>query len=468
LAMGVNLLPIIWSAVTLLTQVTAAPQADLIGDLPGVNFDLNYDQYSGYLDGDTGVHLHYWFVESQSAPSTDPLVLWLTGGPGCSSLDALLQENGPIHIYPNGSLYDNQYAWNKIANVLYLESPVWVGFSYADRGHYSTDDDTTSLNNYLALQSFLENFPEYSGREFYIAGESYAGIYVPTLAVRVLNGNLSVNFQGIAIGNPVLSDELNDNSIMFYGRYHGLIGESTWESLVADCCGGVESQDSCDFSNFQSLACTRNVLQAENTLYANDLNPYDILSPCESDSEVMTPAKLVRRRMFRKLKQAAAEMGELPVQPRPKRALGSDPECIDATYVSNWLNQDDVRTALHISDQALDWTLCSDVVSYSSQYDDMTSQFNELLPSVRALIYNGDFDTVCNFLGDQWFVESLGREVVSSYNYWTDSAGVVAGYGKAFDSIQFTTVRGSGHLVPQDQPERALALFTRFLNNESF
>jgi len=472
--MGMNLLPIILAAVTLLTQVTAAPEADLIGDLPGIDFDLGFTQYSGYLEGESGNYLHYWFVESQGDPTSDPLVLWLNGGPGCSSLDGLLEENGPIHIDQDGNPYLNPYAWNTAANVIYLESPVGVGFSYSDSGDYSsTDDDTVSLNNYLALQSFFAEYPEYYSRDFYIAGESYGGIYVPTLAVRVLNGDLPINFVGIAIGNGMLSYPLNDNSLVFVARYHGIISESRWEQLVSACCGGVESADTCNFASPDSLECLLLVVDAELAVNVEGLNPYNILSPCAYTDDVASPRSFAKRHWFKETKMAAKALNIKPkTEVRRKKtnskALGLNPTCIDADNVADWLNQAPVRDGLHIAEQALDWEICSDDINtgYNTLYTNMTSQFQQLLPNIRVLIYNGDFDIACNFLGDQWFVESLGQEVLKDYDNWKDEDGNVGGYGKTFQNISFTTVRGAGHMVPEDQPARALYMFNRFLNNQ--
>ncbi|MPC09365.1 Lysosomal protective protein [Portunus trituberculatus] len=115
-----------------------------------------------------------------------------------------------------------------MANVLFLEAPACVGLSYDDNNNCDTGDDETSLSNYLALQDFFQNkFPEYRNNSFFITGESYGGIYVPTLAVRVLKGQdtFPINLQGYAIGNGLSSYELNDDSIIFFAYYHGLFGD---------------------------------------------------------------------------------------------------------------------------------------------------------------------------------------------------------------------------------------------------
>lgn len=68
---------------------------------------------------------HYVLFESQRDPDNDPLLLWLNGGPGCSSLIGMVYENGPFVFNTPGSVKFtiNEYSWNKKANVLYIESP---------------------------------------------------------------------------------------------------------------------------------------------------------------------------------------------------------------------------------------------------------------------------------------------------------------------------------------------------------
>ncbi|GMS93104.1 hypothetical protein PENTCL1PPCAC_15279, partial [Pristionchus entomophagus] len=104
---------------------------DEVVSLPGVTFEVAFKHYSGFLDASPGNHLHYWFVESQRDPKNDPLVLWLSGGPGCSGYTALLWGNGPFRANRDGTtLYENIYSWNKASNILFLEGPRGVGFSY--------------------------------------------------------------------------------------------------------------------------------------------------------------------------------------------------------------------------------------------------------------------------------------------------------------------------------------------------
>ncbi|KAF8566967.1 hypothetical protein P879_08439 [Paragonimus westermani] len=172
-------------------------ESDRIVSLPRLTVEPSFRQYSGFLEGATpNIQLHYWLVEAVGNHSGAPLFLWLNGGPGCSSLFGHLYENGPFIVKPGPNLVRNPYSWNLLGNVLYLESPAGVGFSYAKDGNTSASDDTTSLHNYHALWHFLKKFPAYKNRAFYITGESYAGIYVPTLALRLLNDGIDLDLRG--------------------------------------------------------------------------------------------------------------------------------------------------------------------------------------------------------------------------------------------------------------------------------
>jgi carboxypeptidase C (cathepsin A) len=134
--------------------------------------------------------LHYWLIESEKDPTTDPLVLWLNGGPGSSSLIGLLEENSPITLNDKSlqnktkgipQVFHNPYAWTQEANMLWLESPKGVGFSYCDDQPCINNDTTTAIDAHEFLVNFIDAYPEFSNSDFYITGESYAGVYIPML-----------------------------------------------------------------------------------------------------------------------------------------------------------------------------------------------------------------------------------------------------------------------------------------------
>jgi cathepsin A (carboxypeptidase C) len=138
--------------------------------------DARSKQYTGWLDV-SGKHLFFWYFESQDKPAEDPLLLWLTGGPGGSSMIGLLQELGPclINEHGNGTVY-NEYGWSKNANIIFVDQPAGVGFSYLDKDiPLPATSFTAAEDMHHFLQLFTTDvFPDLRGRDFHITGESYA------------------------------------------------------------------------------------------------------------------------------------------------------------------------------------------------------------------------------------------------------------------------------------------------------
>uniref|UniRef100_A0A672ZW43 Carboxypeptidase n=1 Tax=Sphaeramia orbicularis TaxID=375764 RepID=A0A672ZW43_9TELE len=428
--------------------VEAAPDADEVKYLPGLAKQPSFKQYSGYLSVAHGKHLHYWFVESQSKPASDPVVLWLNGGPGCSSLDGLLTEHGPFLI----------------ANVLYLESPAGVGFSYSDDGNYKTNDTEVSMNNYLALKEFFRLFPEFSTNELFLTGESYGGIYIPTLAERVMEDS-KLNLQGIAVGNGMSSYELNDNSLVYFAYYHGLLGSQLWADLQSYCC----SDGKCNFYNNPNPNCSNSLGEVQDIVYSSGLNMYNLYAPC--------PGGIGRSLSVEGGQLIIRDLGNIFLRGLTSLHLSVrlDPPCTNSTPSNLYLNNAYVKSALHISPKALDWAICSAEVNlnYRRLYMDVKKQYLKLLGALkyRILVYNGDVDMACNFMGDEWFVESLNQQVQVQRRPWVydDVDGrQVGGFIKEFDNIAFLTVKGSGHMVPTDKPIAAYAMFYRFIKKQPY
>lgn len=192
------------------------------------------DYRSGLVNLTNGDDMFYWLFDSKSQPSSDPLVMWLTGGPGCASEIALFYENGPYTINDDLSLNANAYTWNKVSNLLYIDQPIGTGFSKCSSiFHLDTTEEEIAANVNLFLEGFLVANPEYRGRDFFITGESYAGHYIPAIAYYLTKNvtNLGVNFKGIAIGNgwvdpyiqyPQYAEFAYENNLISVSQYYML------------------------------------------------------------------------------------------------------------------------------------------------------------------------------------------------------------------------------------------------------
>lgn len=181
-----------------------------VKNLPGLPTAASFDQFAGYIDVGEDVNgsknkMFFWMMESRSAPASDPVVIWLSGGPGCSSVAAQMEENGPLHLQGDGSMINNPNGWNSHANLVYLDQPLQTGLSFSgdDSLIYEQYQATTDFK--VFLKGFYKAFPNFKGRDLYISGESYAGHFIPAFATSMLSDpsfdKAGIHLKGVAIGN---------------------------------------------------------------------------------------------------------------------------------------------------------------------------------------------------------------------------------------------------------------------------
>ncbi|KAK4798767.1 hypothetical protein SAY86_031093 [Trapa natans] len=426
-------------------------ERDIIVELPGQPSHVDFDQYSGYVsvNQQAGRALFYWLVEvpKSSGPESKPLVLWLNGGPGCSSIAfGAAEEIGPFHIQPDGkTLYPNPYAWNNLANLLFLESPAGVGFSYSNTTSdlYTAGDLRTAEDAYVFLVNWFERFPQYKHRDFYIAGESYAGHYVPQLSYILYERNKgiqnsSINFRGFLVGNAVTDDYHDYVGTFEYWWTHGLISDSTYVTLQALC--DFES------SEHPSKEC-EDVLDVAD-VELGDIDPYSIFTPTCNKS--------------------AAESHRLRgYYPWMYRAY--DP-CTER-YSKVYFNIPEVQKALHanVTGISYPWETCSDIVGdyWADSPRSMLPIYRELIAAgLRIWVFSGDTDAVVPLTATRHSIDALNLPTVVKWYPWYDD-GKVGGWSQVYKGLTLVTVRGAGHEVPLHRPRQALVLFESFLEGKA-
>ncbi|XP_023876302.1 serine carboxypeptidase-like 45 [Quercus suber] len=426
---------------------------DRINQLPGQP-PVAFQQYSGYVtvDDKSQRALFYYFAEAEVDPASKPLVLWLNGGPGCSSLGVgAFSENGPFR--PSGDvLVKNQYSWNREANMLYLETPIGVGFSYAtDTASYeAVNDRITARDNLVFLQRWFEKFPLYRNRSMFITGESYAGHYVPQLAELMIQFNKKeklFNLKGIALGNPVLEFATDFNSRAEYFWSHGLISDSTYKMFTSVC--NYSRYVSEYYRDAISPVCSRVMSQVSRET-SRFVDKYDVtLDVCVasifSQSKVLSP-------------QEVTETVDV---------------CVEDETV-NYLNRKDVQMALHARLVGVhQWVVCSNILDYELLDLEVPtiSVVGKLIKAgVPVLVYSGDQDSVIPLTGSRTLVhglaEELGLKTSVPYRVWFEGQQV-GGWTQVYGNIlSFATVRGASHEAPFSQPGRSLVLFKSFLEGQ--
>ncbi|XP_047314440.1 serine carboxypeptidase-like 40 [Impatiens glandulifera] len=424
-------------------------EKDKITSLPGQP-PVKFDQYGGYvtISASHGKAFYYYFIEADSPSKHSlPLLLWLNGGPGCSSLAfGAMTELGAFRVHSDGkTLFYNKFAWNKVANVLFLESPTGVGFSYSNTtSDYSVVGDTkTAHDNYIFLLNWLERFPEYKSRDFYISGESYAGHYVPQLAYTIFQHNKSakknrfINFKGLMIGNAVINEGTDSAGMYDYFASHALISDEL----------GKQIRKTCNFSADEvSIECKKHIDASDaNTFHVDGLNIYNIYAPICKYSQVTL---LPKRTSIRNI----------------------DP-CIDQ-YTYTYLNSPDVQKALNanVTNLTYDWEPCSDVLHYNNPKDYVSTVIPELRElmagGIRIWIFSGDVDGRVPVTSSEYSIASMKLPIKNEWRPWVFNQEV-GGYVQVYKGdLTFATVRGAGHEVPSYEPARALTLIASFLKGK--
>ncbi|CAN3371513.1 hypothetical protein DIURU_003881 [Diutina rugosa] len=411
-------------------------------------------QYSGYIDDlEEDKHFFYWFFESRGDPKKDPTILWLNGGPGCSSLTGLFFELGPASIGPALKPIPNDYSWNNNANVIFLDQPINVGYSYSSQSVSDTVAAGKDVYSFLSL--FFKQFPQYAKNDFHIAGESYAGHYIPVFATEILShDDRNFNLTSVLIGNG-LTDPLTQ-----YEYYQPMAcGEGGADPVLdqEQCDSMAKSIPRC-LSLIQSCYDSESVWSCvPATIYCNNAqmgpyqktgkNVYDIRKNCEGSSLCYE----------------------------------------DLDYIDKYLNQKEVMEALGVevdSYQGCNFDINKNFLFAGDWMKPYHRAVTDLLErGLPVLIYAGDKDFICNWLGNQaWTnvlpwkhsdafasaeekpfeikgkLRTLGGAVFDS-----PLASTKAGTVKNYEHFTFLRLFDGGHMVPYDQPESSLEMLSRWI-----
>ncbi|KAF0931085.1 hypothetical protein E2562_002449 [Oryza meyeriana var. granulata] len=377
-----------------------------------------FAQYAGYVavNEASGRALFYWLTEAAGDAATKPLVLWLNGGPGCSSIAyGASEEIGPFRIKTNGTgLYLNKYSWNREANLLFLESPAGVGFSYSNTTSdlKTSGDERTAQDALQFLISWMSRFPQYQHRDFYIAGESYAGHYVPQLARKIVEFNKAspypfINLKGILVGNGVTDNYYDNIGTVTYWWTHAMISDTTYKAIMS----------SCNFTSANvSRLCNRAMSYAMNHEFG-DIDQYSIYTPSCAAAAANATGHRNRGKAVLRFKDTLIR----------RRSFGYDP-CTE-TYAEKYYNRPDVQSAMHANTTGIPyrWTACSDVLikTWRDSEFSMLPTYKLLMKAgLRIWVFSGDTDSVVPVTATRFALSHLGLKTKIRWYPWY-SAGQV-------------------------------------------
>ncbi|KAF8317936.1 serine carboxypeptidase [Clavulina sp. PMI_390] len=400
--------------------------------------DHTVKTFSGYLDAGYGSkHFFFYFFESRNDPQTDDIVIWLNGGPGCSSATGLFMELGPCRVTPGGNGTEwHPHSWNTNANVIFLDQPIGAGFSYADFGQTLDTTDQAAVDFHAFVALFFEAFPSFQGRPLHIAGESYAGRMIPVFASHIVDMNRKstanttapINLASVLIGNG-----LTDVVSMVPSYYDMVCTRAGFPLAPISECVKIQNQLP------RCIEWTK----------ASCVDRMDEIS-CKAARDfcmaIMYPALFATERNVYNL------------------------AVVD---IEKYLNRPEVRELLGVSPKVPHFQGCN--MPLLLTFEEKLDRYHTSPPYVAqllergidVLVYVGKNDFICNHIGNYKWANALEWHGGDAFRKETLQPwvvdGEVAGEAKTVGGFTFATILDAGHMAPYDRPVQTLAMLQRWM-----
>ncbi|EIM85643.1 alpha/beta-hydrolase [Stereum hirsutum FP-91666 SS1] len=442
-----------------LPQSTAAPTdipsaaSFYVSNLPDLNQDNTHPLhiFAGHISADpnaasapaTAVTSHLYFVLTKARRTADKerILFWFNGGPGCSSFDGLMMEIGPWRMNDHGGLDVAEGGWEEYTNIVYVDQPAGTGYSYTSTDSFVHELSDASDQFLEFLKNFYKTFPEYKHMDTYIAGESFAGQYIPYFCDALLNSTLDVPLKGAAIGNGWMDARRQYPAFLDYGLKHGILteGSETYDKSkdLVDRC--MKLLDEAEIEPIHIGLCERilgTVAEGRDRTVDGQqvcMNVYDV----RLDDEY------------------------------PACGMTWPP---DLHNVTTYLDRGDVKSAIHATAKPESWTECQSRIGSQLTLKNSPSSITflpRIIEQIPVMIFAGDKDFICNYVGLEAMIQNLewagakGLGEVETMNWsvggrragtWVESRGLT--YAKIFNA---------SHMVGFDLPHVAHDMILRFM-----
>ncbi|SCV71424.1 BQ2448_3012 [Microbotryum intermedium] len=455
-----------------------------ISDLPGLPSDETTSLFGGTLPATAATsststdnpdaHLYFLMAQPRHIPNRHRLIIWFNGGPGCSSFDGAFIENGPLRVNKDGkTLQRAMSSWNEYATVIFLDQPAGTGFSYAS-SDFVTEFDTAADQVVEFLINLDSIFPELSTMDTYLAGESYAGQYIPYIASAILETTrIKIPLKGLVMGNgwyspkdqyPAYLDCLVDRKLISKGStVYKNIEKATEECLVA--LKEIEKKDP-QMKGSAVVGTCEQILNAITEGTKKDelcLNQYDTSLHNKCGAE--WPPEVTQLQRYLRQPKVVSALHAL------KGARWS--QCSSAVGSRFWASKSVPSVALlpKLLDEEIPWVFLGlwwprmKLERMGGPGTDQTFLARAAL--FRILLYSGDRDLMCCGLGVERMIEGLEWGGFKGFNDapaldWTVD-GRLAGSWKSARGLTFVNVLDASHMVPRDQPLAAHDMILRFM-----
>ncbi|QPH04318.1 Cell death protease [Epichloe festucae Fl1] len=425
-----------------------------VHNLPGLPKDAApIKMHAGHIEvtKEFNGNLFFWHFQNNHIADRQRTVIWLNGGPGCSSEDGALMEVGPYRVKQDMTLGVNNGSWNEFANLLFVDNPVGTGFSYVDTNNYVHGLSGMADQFIIFMEKFFRIFPEYEYDDIYIAGESYAGQHIPYIAKAILDRNAQKkpaekwSLQGLLIGNGWISARDQADSYLKFSLEKGLLEKGSDKAQQVQhlqrICDkalstkpGLVDYPECDAILQKILDLTRQGSGDQECINMYDVRLRDSYSSC---------------------------------------GMNWPPDLKD---IKPYLRQPSVIQALNLNKQRnTGWKECNTHVHAAFKNINSTASihlFPDILEQLEVLLFSGEEDLICNHVGTEQLITNLewnggrGFEVTpgnwAPRRQWTFE-GEDAGFWQEARNLTYVLFHNASHMVPFDYPRRSRDMLDRFM-----
>lgn len=428
-----------------------------VRSLPGAPEDPHLKMHAGHIEvtPEHNGNLFFWHFQNRHIANKQRTVIWINGGPGCSSEDGALMEIGPYRVKDsNGPVLEyNEGSWNEFANIMFVDNPVGTGFSYVDTDSFVHELPEMADQFVKFLEKWFALFPEYEHDDLYIAGESYAGQHIPYISKAILERNKKAQhpwqLKGMLIGNGWISPPEQYKAYLSFAYEKGLIERDSsiakkLEARQAECLSLLESEggkDKVDQSKCEAILqdILRETMKKVGTNKYECFNMYDV-----------------------RLKDSFPSCG-----------MNWPPDLVNVTP---YLQRKDVLDALHIQGKRPGWTECNGAVgsAFGAQKSKPSiTLLPDLLKEVELLLFSGAEDLICNHIGTEELISNMewngGKGFEISPGTWAPRRdwvfeGEAAGFYQEARNLTYVLFNNASHMVPFDYARRSREMLDKFMN----
>ncbi|KAF9431623.1 hypothetical protein BGZ76_011914 [Entomortierella beljakovae] len=432
--------------------------------LPKISKDLAaLNQWSGNMPVGSDNSLFFWYIQAKDRRS-DNVIFWYNGGPGCSSMEGLFDENGPY--VPNGGSFElNPHSWHNIGHIIYVDQPFGTGFSHSNTT--VPDEDFVGRTMVSFYRNFLKTFPELKSKKVYLTGESFAGRYIPYFAKHVLNFNDKhksdpINLKAVAIGNGLYGNFINNDlvdMVPFLKKHSWMYSNNqTWFSHVEALAKKAKELPNCYNSRSDSTTSDE-CYKLLDDYYSTLQLPSDFPLPTSCVDLSGTPLYLNPYNIYSKSCEKAKE----------------DLSVVNSPW-SVYLDSPEVQKVLHAKVEP--YSACARIPGgiYESDPSLLPQYFIGSLVDrgLKVILYSGLYDSVVPHTATEATIRQLKWRGQKGFKHskmnkatmtpiFTGKPRRQTGLFHSEKGLTYVTIDKAGHMVPRDDPITALWMMEKLV-----